>query len=710
MSSGALSAATRPDSAHQLRGNFPMQQAGAAAMFLWGFFLRVAAIVLMHTYKFRVVNSALTAGQNILFGCSTTIAAGDQNFGFGWETGRIARALATGQGFSNPFHCVTGPTAWEAPLYPYIVAGVFKIAGVYSHLSAFLLLTLNSFFSALTAVPIYLIARKVFGPRVAKWCGWTWALLPYTMYWAIRWVWETSLTALLLTTAVWLAMEVADAPRERVWKMWLWFGALWGVIALANPSCLSFLPFAGGWACYHSLRQRKPWFLPATAAALIFFALITPWEIRNYRVFHKFIPIRGNAGAELRMGNAPDAQGIWMYWLHPTQDPLQFGRYRQMGEVAYVAMRRGEAVDFMRANPGQTAGLWLKKAIYYWAGVPRLSNIPWLAQTKNSLFLASSVLAWWGLFLVVFRRRRAAFLFASLLIIYPLTYYVVFPHARYRHPIEPIMLILGVYLISETSTMRERIAAQEALGAYEREPLPHPTSLSIVVPCYNERTTIRKVLETVLDSDSSGTHKEVVIVDDCSSDGTRDVLHEIEQDYRDDQRGTVRIVYHPVNRGKGAAVRTGMQTAGGDIVLIQDADLEYDPADYPHLLQPILAGRADAVFGNRFHGGVHRVLYFWHFQANRLLTLFCNMLTDLNLSDMEVGYKLFRREVISHLQLKADRFGFEPEVTIKTARLGCRIYEVPISYHGRTYAEGKKIGWKDGVAALWHMLKYRFFD
>jgi glycosyltransferase involved in cell wall biosynthesis len=263
-------------------------------------------------------------------------------------------------------------------------------------------------------------------------------------------------------------------------------------------------------------------------------------------------------------------------------------------------------------------------------------------------------------------------------------------------------------LISETRELKQR-ATEAATG-----PLAvsgsRPTSLSIVIPCYNEKATIRSVVEAVLSADSCGLRKEVVIVDDCSKDGTRDVLAQMEQEYVSDSRGSLKVVYQPVNQGKGAAVRTGFQQAGGDVMLVQDADLEYAPEDFPHLLQPILDGHADAVFGNRFHGGVHRVLYFWHYQANRMLTLFCNMLSDLNLSDMEVGYKAFRKEIIQQLTLKANRFGFEPEVTIKTAKLGARIYEVPIGYYGRTYDEGKKIGWKDGVAALWHMIKYRYFD
>jgi glycosyltransferase involved in cell wall biosynthesis len=266
-----------------------------------------------------------------------------------------------------------------------------------------------------------------------------------------------------------------------------------------------------------------------------------------------------------------------------------------------------------------------------------------------------------------------------------------------------------VYLISQTNELRKPATAK---AEDVLVPAAHPrlTTLSIVVPCYNESATIRSVIETVLAADSCGLQKEIVIVDDCSTDGTREILPQIEEEHRNGPLGSVKVCYHGKNQGKGAAVRTGFANISGDLVLVQDADLEYNPADYAVLLAPILHGHADAVFGNRFHGGEHRVLYFWHYQANRLLTLLCNVLSDLNLNDMEVGYKVFRREILERMTLKSDRFGFEPEVTIKTARLHCRLYEVPISYHGRTYDEGKKIGWKDGVAALWHMIKYRFFD
>jgi len=229
-----------------------------------------------------------------------------------------------------------------------------------------------------------------------------------------------------------------------------------------------------------------------------------------------------------------------------------------------------------------------------------------------------------------------------------------------------------------------------------------PVTLSVVMPVYNEARTIVAVIERVLNAPVD-LAKEIIVVDDASTDGSRQLLQNMSS-------GEIRLLFHDVNRGKGAAIRTGVAHATGDIVLVQDADLEYDPRDYPLLLEPILEGHADVVFGNRFHGGPHRVLYFWHYAANRFLTLLTNLLTGLNVTDMEVGYKVFRRDVLRRLTLTSDRFGFEPEVTVKVAKLGCRVYEVPIRYYGRTYQEGKKITWRDGVAALLHLLRYRFFD
>jgi glycosyltransferase involved in cell wall biosynthesis len=228
--------------------------------------------------------------------------------------------------------------------------------------------------------------------------------------------------------------------------------------------------------------------------------------------------------------------------------------------------------------------------------------------------------------------------------------------------------------------------------------------LSILIPVFNEATTVEEILRRVRAADSCGMEKEVVLVDDASTDGTGDVLKKLQN------VDGLKIVSHPFNRGKGAALRTALEHATGDIILIQDADLEYDPSDYPNLLRPILDHRADVVYGSRFTGGTHRVLLFWHYMANRLLTLLSNTLCNLNLTDMETCYKVFRRQCVEGMKLTSDRFGIEPELTAKLARRRYRFYETGINYAGRDYTEGKKIGWKDGLAALWFIFRYRFFD
>ena len=243
------------------------------------------------------------------------------------------------------------------------------------------------------------------------------------------------------------------------------------------------------------------------------------------------------------------------------------------------------------------------------------------------------------------------------------------------------------------------IAAVHGPRVRGRTPLPaHELVLSVLIPVYNERNTIDRILDEV---HSVPVRKQVICVDDCSTDGTRERLQELKNAGRIDL-----LEFHPVNRGKGAAIRTALAASTGNVVIVQDADLEYDPADWPGLLEPIIDGRADAVFGSRFLGGPHRVLYFWHSVGNTVLTMFSNMFTNLNLTDMETCYKAIRGEIARSLHLTSDRFGFEPEVTARLAQAKARIYEVPISYSGRTYAEGKKIGWKDGVAAIGHIIRY----
>jgi 4-amino-4-deoxy-L-arabinose transferase-like glycosyltransferase len=410
--------------------------ANARTSFFWmvlvALVLRLSYMAIAHTYKFKPV---------------------EDNFGFGFEMGRIGRSLALGQGFSSPFHGDTGPTAWEPPLYPFLIAAVFKIFGIYTRASALVLLSINSVFSALTCIPIFLIARRCFDEKVAVWSSWAWALLPPVIFSSTRYVWETSLAALLLAVISWLTLVLED---KQGLTPWFEFGYMWGFAALTNTSMLAFLPVSGLWAWYRCAKLGKRSLAGVLVASVVFAACVSPWIIRNYRVFGQFIFIRSNFGAELRLGNGPGANGTWMDYLHATKNPQQLQLYRQMGEIAYVAERKRQAIAFIRQDYARFAGLCLKRFIYFWAGPPRAGSSA-LAPLTNPLYLASSVLAVWGLIRALRRRRRGAWLFFWLILIYPLVYYAVFVLPRYRQPIEPELLILIMYVISEAGR-RDRSA------------------------------------------------------------------------------------------------------------------------------------------------------------------------------------------------------------------------------------------------------------
>jgi 4-amino-4-deoxy-L-arabinose transferase-like glycosyltransferase len=386
--------------------------------------------------------------------------SGEDNFGFGFEMGRVGRSIALGHGFSSPYEGNTGPSAWEPPLYPYLIGGVFKIFGVYTYASAWVLLSINSLFAALTTLPVYWIAHRSFGPRVALWSARTWALNPYVWYWSIHWIWDTTFTPLVLALVFLVALEMEQWPG---WRGWALFGALWGVGALANPTMLSFLPFCGLWVWWRRYRRGLRSLAGVVLSSLVFFLVLSPWLVRNYEAFGRLVFIRDDFGLQLRLGNNKLADGISIVALQPNLNKLELEKFQRLGEIAYEADCRRLAVDWIRAHPGRFAVISLKRFFYYWNGLPRPTDsmVPW--DFRSSLFLASSVMAVWGLIRALRQKRPAAWLFAALVATYPTIYYFVFPHARYRHPIEPELFILVVFLASEVRS-RTRVAEESMAG------------------------------------------------------------------------------------------------------------------------------------------------------------------------------------------------------------------------------------------------------
>jgi hypothetical protein len=420
---------------------------GYTAFAFWAaFLLRVAYLTFAHTYRIRPF---------------------PDHFEYGWEMGRIARALVTGHGYADPFLGHTGPTAWVTPLYPLLIAFVFKLTGVYTGASAWILLALNSLFSALTVFPIAIIARRSFatlGPdraaSIGRWAVWLWALYPAAMQYAVRWVWETSLSTLLFTCAFALALRMhqrsAHRPGRFAMRDWVLFGLIWGAIALANPALVLFLPFAGIWILTGQSGTLPRSLAGAALSAMIFLAILAPWIMRNTRIFHHFVPLRANFGAELCLGNGPGANGLLMEYDHPAKDPQQLRLYTGLGEYRYAQMRGALAKRTIRADPWLFVRNTFKRLDFFWFGVPAASgNIASrFFRSLNYGFLSTAGLL--GLLLALRRRVYGAWLFAFAFLTLPAVYYFVTVHARFRHPLEPLIALLGVYLFQSTEPPNKR--------------------------------------------------------------------------------------------------------------------------------------------------------------------------------------------------------------------------------------------------------------
>jgi 4-amino-4-deoxy-L-arabinose transferase-like glycosyltransferase len=409
------------------------------AIVLVAFLLRLATITVGHTYRIRPLRD---------------------HFQFGWEMGRLARSIAQGQGFSSPTDSNSGPSAWTAPVYPYILAGVFKMFGIYTAASAWVILAFNSIFSSLTSWTLYLLGSRIYQEGVGRAAAWTWAVFPYVIYWPVRVVWEVSLTTFLLSWALGLTIRMAQRHR---WRDWILYGLLWGLILLTNTAVVVLLPLFLAWLLVERSRSARRW-LGAGLAVVVLVLLATPWTVRNYQVFGRFIFIRDNLPLELHEANNQLSRGLWTRSEHPGNDPLSMRRFEQLGEIGFMEEKKREFQDFVRRDPGKFALFTLERVGYFWAAPPQATIVAgydlWYA--RHTEFLLAAVFAFAGLILTIRRKNPYRWLLAAFLIFYPLPYYLVNPFPRYKHPIEPVMLLLIVYLLWESRAVELSFTLKKA--------------------------------------------------------------------------------------------------------------------------------------------------------------------------------------------------------------------------------------------------------
>ena len=367
---------------------------------------------------------------------------------YGGETGAVAAAIASGRGFSSPLPKMeTGPTAWLAPVYPYLLAGIFKVFGIFTYKSLLSIRLLNIAFSALTCWPICTSGRMAFGRSVGALSAWLWAILPDAIFYPVAWVWDTALTGLCLTALFAATLKLRGSSRTGAW---IGYGALWAFSAMVNPCVLAVLPFLALWAIWPLRGRLRQAIMPVLAASLIFVAGITPWTIRNYAVFHKFIPLRSNFGLELWLSNSPDVPDTFAGYLHPTEDPKEAAKYAQMTEIPYMEEKQSEALAFMRTHPRDTMRFFFRRFADNWLGVWDAPADLWkfmppfmkLTLVWNCLF---SLLSFVGALFAYRARSVAAAPFAFVMLMYPVVFYVTHTSGRYRYPIDPMMAILTVF-------------------------------------------------------------------------------------------------------------------------------------------------------------------------------------------------------------------------------------------------------------------------
>ncbi len=394
---------------------------------------------------------------------------------YGYELGRVARAIAAGQGFSSPLRMVdSGPTVWFTPIYPYIVAGIFKVWGIYSDLSHMIIQVLNYIFSALTIIPIYCAARRTFGEAVAVGASWFWVFLPTSLIFPLTWIWDTSMAALFLALIFWATLAMQEA--HTTWP-WAGYGALWAIGALVNPAVLSLFPFLVGWVIWESRRDGAPWIKFSSAMILVFAISLTPWTVRNYRVFGKFIVLRSNFGLELWLGNNPSVPDSWSPWLHPNDNLPEAQKYKSMGEIAYMAEKQKEAFAFMRTHPVDTLRFTFHRFVNNWLAI---SDSPLDSWAYSPLYLKLFVilnvlLALFSLVGTLFAYRTGsaeAFPYAMVLLVFPLVFYVTHASLRYRFPMDPIMMVLSAYGVAQSIALLRGRSAQRSHAVSTAGPLP----------------------------------------------------------------------------------------------------------------------------------------------------------------------------------------------------------------------------------------------